>query len=497
LTEKLLRLIETLASPRLLVVGELILDRYIWGEVERVSPEAPIPVLRVSSREERLGGAGCVINNLVTLGARVACCSVLGSDRSGETIAGMLEKSGVDTEGLQIEPGRETPTKTRMIGFVQSANRAAQHIMRMDEEAVHPLGKEIETRLLAYLRERSSDFDAVLISDYGKGLVSAELVSAVVQAAAQRGVPVVVDPRRSEDLSLYRGVTAITPNRYEAAMASGIGCDSFEGLEKAGRKLLEELEVKEVAITIDKEGIFLCRSGGECAHFGVRARSVYDVTGAGDMVLAAFGLALSAGAPVEDAVALANIAAGVEVTKLGAASVSKHELFEAVSSDHMSPESKLRKRSEIRAIAGAHRSAGEVVVFTNGCFDILHPGHVSYLQFARSQGDVLIVGLNSDKSVRDIKGEGRPVVDEGGRAALLGALESVTHIVLFDEPTPKEIVEEVRPDVLVKGEDWAEKGVVGREFVESYGGRVVLAAILEGYSTSAIINRIRKLEGQD
>jgi D-beta-D-heptose 7-phosphate kinase/D-beta-D-heptose 1-phosphate adenosyltransferase len=497
LTEKLLRLIETLGSPRILVVGELILDRYVWGKVERVSPEAPIPVLHVSAHEERLGGAGCVINNLVTLGADVACCSVLGSDQSGRAIIDKLEKAGVTTDGLQIETGRDTVVKTRMIGFVQSANRAAQHIMRMDEETANPLGEEVRSQLLGYLSEKSAEFDAVLISDYDKGLVDADLVNTVVQAANKHEIPVLVDPRRSEDLSLYRGVTAITPNRFEAALATGIDCHSLEGIEKAGRRLLTELEVKEVAITIDKEGIYLCRSSGDSAHFDVRARNVYDVTGAGDMVLSAFGLAFASGAPVEDAVALANLAAGVEVAKLGAAPVSKHELFEAVSVNHVSPEGKLRKRSEIRAIADAHRSAGETVVFTNGCFDILHPGHVDYLQFARSQGDVLIVGLNSDKSVREIKGKDRPVMDEEGRAVLLGALESVTHVVLFDEPTPKEIVGEVRPDILVKGEDWREKGVVGRELVESYGGRVVLAKLVEGHSTSGVIEKIKKLGGNE
>ncbi len=493
MTERLLRLIESLESPRILVVGELILDRYVWGEVERVSPEAPIPVLRVTSREARLGGAGCVINNLVTLGARAACCSVLGADESGGTVRAMLEKAGVDTEGLQVEPGRDTIVKTRMIGFVQSANRAAQHIMRVDEETIHPPQQKVRSVLLSYLRENCASFDAILVSDYNKGLIDSELVKVIVDTAGGGSVPVIVDPRRSEDLSLYRGVTSITPNRYEAALATGIDCDNFDNLEEAGRILLEQLAVRDVAITIDKDGIFLCSSSGGCSHLGIRARNIYDVTGAGDMVLAAFGLAVAAGAKVEDAAALANIAAGVEVTKLGATPVSKHELFEAVSVDHISPEGKLRERSEIRAIAEAHRSAGEIVVFTNGCFDILHPGHIEYLQFARSQGDVLIIGLNSDKSVRAIKGEGRPVMGEMDRAVLLGALEPVTHVVLFDEETPKDLVEQVRPDVLVKGEDWREKGVVGREFVESYGGRVVLAELVEGHSTTDIIDRITDL----
>jgi D-beta-D-heptose 7-phosphate kinase/D-beta-D-heptose 1-phosphate adenosyltransferase len=268
-------------------------------------------------------------------------------------------------------------------------------------------------------------------------------------------------------------------------------CDDFGGLKEAGKKLLEDLDLKEVIITIDKDGIFLCHSSGNCSHLGIVPRNVYDVTGAGDMVLAAFGIAVAAGAPVEDAVRLANVAAGLEVAKLGAAPVSKHELFQAVSADHIAPEGKLRNRSEIRAIAESHRSAGETVVFTNGCFDILHPGHVAYLDFARSQGDVLVVGLNSDKSVRALKGSHRPVLPQADRACLLGALESVTHIVLFDESTPANLVEEVRPDVLVKGEDWREKGVVGRDFVESYGGRVVLAKIVKGHSTSDIIMRIK------
>ena len=497
MAEKLLRLIETLGNPRILVIGELILDRYIWGEVERISPEAPIPVLHVTSREERLGGAGCVMNNLATLGARVACCSVLGSDENGEAVARKLEKAGIDTAGLRIEQGRETIVKTRMVGFVQSANRAAQHIMRVDEEKITPPNDDTHVELLSYLRGNCADFDAILISDYDKGLINAELVKAVLQTVSKRGVPVVVDPRRTKDFSLYHGVTVLTPNRYEAAMATGMECNSLEGCKRAGEKLLKEISAKEIAITIDKDGIFLCSSGGECSHFAIHARNVYDVSGAGDMVLSAFGLALAAGATAKEAARLANVASGVEVTKLGAAPVSVHELYEAISAEHIDPEDKLRKRSEIRAIADAHRSAGETVVFTNGCFDILHPGHISYLQFARSKGDVLVVGLNSDASVRAIKGEGRPVMDEKARTAVLGALEPVTHIVLFDEETPGELIEEVRPDVLVKGEDWREKGVVGREFVESYGGRVVLAKLLGDYSTTSLIDRIMHLGGKE
>lgn len=496
MSERLLKLVETLGDVRILVVGELILDRYVWGKVGRVSPEAPIPVLHVTSREERLGGAGCVVNNLVTFGAKVSVCSVLGADANGEVVAKKLAALGVDTEGLTLEPGRDTIVKTRMIGFVQSANRAAQHIMRMDEETVKPPADETASRMRLFLQANCAKFDALLISDYDKGLINEELVGVVVEAAGG-AVPVIVDPRRSKDYSLYHGVTAVTPNRYEAAFATGIECDTFDGLKAAGKKLLEQLGIGEVAITIDKDGIYLCRATGECIHFEVPARavkSVYDVTGAGDMIISAFGLGLAAHLTVEDALALANVAAGIEVTKLGAAPVSRHELFEALSGAPMTPESKLRERCEITAIAQAHRSAAETIVFTNGCFDVLHPGHVDFLQFARSQGDVLIVGLNSDSSVRALKGEGRPVMAQSDRAALLGALEAVTHVVLFDEETPGSLVEEVRPDVLVKGEDWREKGVVGREFVESYGGRVVLAKLKEGYSTTDILNKIKNLK---
>jgi len=495
LTERLLKIVENIGSPKILVVGELILDRYVWGEVDRISPEAPIPILHVTSREERLGGAGCVINNLVTLGAKVACCSVLGDDASGCIVGDRLDKAGVDTEGLLVEEESTTIVKTRMVGFVQSANRAAQHIMRMDEENVRPFCRETTAGLLSYLEKNCGSFDAVLISDYNKGMIDKEIVGAVVKAAKKNGVPVVVDPRMAKDYSLYKGVTSITPNRFEADLATGIDCDSIEGVEKAAGKLKDKLDVDSVAITVDKDGIFLSERGGNSVHLGIRARNVYDVTGAGDMVLSMFGYALAVGAPARVAVELANIAAGIEVTKMGAAPVSKHEIFEALSKDHGSPEEKLRKRSEIRAIADSHRSAGETVVFTNGCFDILHPGHISFLRFAREQGDVLVVGLNSDASVRAIKGESRPVMGESDRAALLGALEPVTHIVVFDEETPGELVEEVRPDVLVKGEDWRDKGVVGREFVESYGGRVVLAKLVEGHSTTNIVDKIRKTGG--
>ncbi|MFH1422378.1 MAG: PfkB family carbohydrate kinase, partial [Planctomycetota bacterium] len=293
--EKLISIVKSFKKPKIMVIGDLILDKYVRGEVERISPEAPIPIMRVSHGETKPGGAGCVVNNLATYGASVTCVSVLGSDKAGEEVRETLSNEGVDTTCIIADNSRRTSVKTRLIGFVQSASRAAQHILRLDEEDIHPTSKEVLSKLIAFIRDNISSHNAVLISDYNKGLITHNLMSEIVKTAKKKHIPVIVDPRKDKNYSLYHGVTAITPNRYEAELASGISTKTFEGLREAGAKLLKMLDAQFLDITVDKDGQFLCERGDKFQHFPVKPRAVYDVTGAGDMVLATLGMTIASG----------------------------------------------------------------------------------------------------------------------------------------------------------------------------------------------------------
>ena len=494
--EGLIEVVSALKRKRLLVVGDVILDRYQWGKVERVSPEAPIPVMKMEQVEEHPGGAGCVAVDATALGGDVVVASVVGDDAEGKRLIRLFEDAGIETE-MVVERSRPTTVKTRMVGYVQSAQRATQHIMRVDRETARPINETTAKTLLERIKSLLQGCDIVLVSDYAKGLLSKPFLKELIDNCRRQGKLVLVDPRRSKDYSLYHGATGITPNRYEAALATGENCAEFEGVDAAGRKLIKNLALDFCLITLDRDGIYIVRAEGEGTHLATRARAVYDVSGAGDMVLATVGFVLANGFPLETAAELANLTAGIEVTKVGAVPVHWDEVVAELSQKFVPAHKKVKNTKEMTQTLRRLKSDGKVVVFTNGCFDILHPGHVRLLEFAKEQGDVLVVGLNSDRSVREIKGEGRPINDEKSRALMLAALAAVDFVVLFDEPTPQKIIEALRPDVLVKGEDWREKGVVGREFVESYGGRVVLAPLVRGYSTSALIKKLELLEERD
>lgn len=488
---ELVDIVRSLGRKRIVVVGEIMLDRYLWGEVERVSPEAPIPVMKLTETEERLGGAGCVINNIRTFGSEAVPISVIGADTAGKKVLDILKKESVPTDYILVLEDRPTTVKSRMVGYVQTAHRATQHIMRMDEESTTPIHREIEEKLCGFVTDVVGECNIMLVSDYNKGLLTDRILSFLIDSGRRYGKMVIIDPRRCEDYSIYEGATAVTPNRYEASLATGEDCSTFGGLSRAAKKMLKELSLNFCLITIDKEGQFLMRSDGSCEHFPTRARAVYDVSGAGDMVLSSLGVVLAHNYPVEAAVEFANIAAGIEVTKIGAVSVTKEEMLEEMLAHKPSSSEKLKDIERLLESLRRERAEGKVIVFTNGCFDIIHPGHIRLLEFAKEQGDVLVVGLNSDKSVRTIKGKNRPINSEEDRAKVLASMEAVDYIVLFDEETPAAIIERIRPDVLVKGEDWREKGVVGREFVESYGGRCVLAPMLKGYSTTRIMEKVK------
>ncbi len=486
---KLIQILSDIKSPTIMVVGDLMLDRYVWGEVNRISPEAPIPVVNVIQEELRPGGAGAVIANLAHMGAKVLCTGILGRDSPGRDLTQMIKELGVDTSGIFIDAGRPTTVKTRMMGQLHTTGRGVQQLLRIDYEKTHPVSKELQDKVIKYIKTHLQHCGAIAVSDMSKGLLTERLLRAVADLGHKTGIPVIVDPKVSHDCSTYRGVTAITPNRRETEIMTGIDISGPKDLERSGDKLVKDLDLQCAVITLDKDGIFLCQRDRNHHMLPTNPREVFDVTGAGDMVLGMITFVVAGGFNFVEAARLANIAAGIEIGKIGVAPVSREEMLRELSGNHPSLE-KIKTVEELKEILDKHRARKERIVFTNGCFDILHRGHVEYLGFARNQGELLVVGLNTDLSVNSMKGPGRPVLPEQDRARILAAMEDVDYVVLFDEPTPEKLIKEVRPDVLIKGEDWREKGVVGREFVESCGGKVVLAPLVEGVSTTDIITNI-------
>jgi len=486
-------LVKQARGRRVLLVGDLILDRYVYGDAERISPEAPVPVLRVVDRSDAVGGAGNVAACLQALGVHAVVCGVAGEDQAGGRLTELLASAGADVSGVLRVGDRPTIAKTRLVGLAQHRHR--QQLMRVDEESVKPLLPADRERVHAFAVSALARVDAVCIEDYEKGLVTADLVSALAGEARRSGKPVLVDPGRISNYEKYRGATLLTPNRSELALAVGREHTDIGKIASEAETLRRSIDARAIAVTLDREGAVLVEEGRSYLHVPTRPRSVYDNTGAGDAVLAMLAAALVAGAELPDAVRLANIAGGLEVEKFGCVPITAEEVLAELRLEAQQRTGKLRSLPELVNELTLRRDRGETVVFTNGCFDLLHAGHVDFLNRCRAEGSLLVVAINSDESVRrQNKGAERPIVTAEARARVLGGLACVDYVVIFDELDPARVIEQVRPDVLVKGEDWAERGVVGREFVERSGGRVKLLKLLEGYSTTALVNRIRGLK---
>jgi D-beta-D-heptose 7-phosphate kinase / D-beta-D-heptose 1-phosphate adenosyltransferase len=480
-----------LGPIRVLVAGEIILDRYLWGDVSRISPEAPIPVLQVNRREERPGNAGFVMANLRALGANVSALSVVGDDHNGEVLRETFRKTGIETSSILIDRERPTIVKERMLGSVQSANRATQQLLRVDDEDPRPLSPSVERKLIERAEIELNHTDGVLISDINKGVLTPRILRALIDGGRRRKIPVVIDPRLTEDFSIYQGATALTPNRYESELATGSKLGDATGWRRAAQVMVRKLGLEACLVTLDRDGMYLAMRGDSGIHIPTRPREVYDVTGAGDVVLSVFGLFAMAKQGFAAAAALANLAAGIEVSRLGAEVISRDDLARALKPEHDGYQSKILSLTELKGALDSERRKGRRIAFTNGCFDLLHAGHVQSLAFARGQADVLVVGLNSDRSVRALKGRGRPVYPALERARILAALEAVNYVVVFDDTRAERIIHAVRPDVLVKGEDWKGRRVDGGDFVESHGGIIVFAPLLDGRSTTATLGRLR------
>jgi len=482
--------LDALGTPRLLVVGDVMLDIYTWGDAERVSPEAPVVVLRAEGDEVRLGGAASVAFLLRGFGADVALAAVVGTDPRGRLARRLLEEAGIDQTLVFDDPHRPTTVKERILG--RSPGRQPHQILRLDREDCRPLCPELEAQLISAISEELPSRQAVLVADYAKGVGTPRLLSAVITAGAEGRVPILVDPARLRRYGRYRGATLLKPNRIEAELATGRPIRTIADAVSAVEELHLRLDGAAVLLTLDAEGMVLAVEGRSAQHFPARRREVYDITGAGDMALALVGLCQAAGITWPDTVRLANAAAGLQVERLGVAQVTRAELRAELSRKAGSPRGKILTGPELPAMASAYRAAGHSIVFTNGCFDLLHIGHVTCLQEAAEFGDVLFVGVNSDESVRALKGPGRPVIGLCDRVAMLAALECVDHLVVFDGLAPNSLLDALRPDVLAKGGTYhGAEQVVGRDAIEGWGGKVLLTTRRGGASTTDIIKTVR------
>jgi D-beta-D-heptose 7-phosphate kinase / D-beta-D-heptose 1-phosphate adenosyltransferase len=471
---------------KVLVIGDIMLDRYIHGDVERISPEAPVPVLRHARRYERAGGAANVAMNLAGLGCQTFLSGFWGGDSEQAELAAILERAGIDTVGV-VPSVLPTISKTRIVGRMQQ-------LLRLDIESRDaPSSAEVQ-RLHERATELVTKVHAVILSDYAKGALSVALCDAVIRAARAAGIPVLADPK-TPDFSKYTGATTVCPNLGELAAATGVPAHQTDALLAAGQALAAEHDLRFLTVTMSEKGISVLRPASGSSpgvyHSPARAREVFDVSGAGDTVVATLAACLAGGLEVETAVELANLAAGIVVSKVGTVPIAGHELIGALTpSSGLTAAEKILDLERITLRVAEWRASGETVVFTNGCFDLLHVGHITLLEDCRRFGSKLVLGLNADASVCRLKGPNRPIVSERERARVMAALAAVDAVVLFEEDTPLELIRALKPDVLVKGGDYTIETVVGHEDVIAAGGRVEIVPTVEGFSTTNIVKKL-------
>ena len=474
-----------------IVVGDFMLDQMLYGDAERLAADAPVPILRVRRAENRAGGAANLCLDLAAMKGRVLAFGVVGDDGDATQLKRELETQGVDVSGIVTDAERPTTVKRYMIGL--ASQRHPQKMFRVDHESREPLGEDVVAEMLARFEAALAGADVVCIEDYNKGVCSDALCQGVIRLAKKAGKPVLVDPAMLPSYAKYTGATAITPNRNEAEIATSMPTAPDADTRVNGRvsaRLLEQLACEAVVLTLDRHGALLHRRGSEPIGVPTVAREVYDVTGAGDMMLAGLAAAKANGMGWLDAVRFANAAAGLEVEVFGVMPIPLERIHHSLMMQHSGSAGKVRDAEQLRVEAAARRQQGQRIVFTNGCFDVVHSGHVKLIEEASKLGDFLVVAINADASVSRLKGPGRPVNNQDDRARVLGAFESVGAVVVFEEDTPERLLEMLRPDVLVKGGDYSREGVVGGDFVESYGGRVVLIPPVDGKSTTKTIEKM-------
>ena len=451
----------------ILVVGDIILDHYYYGEVERISPESPVPVVRQQKDEYVLGGAANVARNLVELGAKVSLLGCIGKDETGKILKKKLENSYINSGMLLVDMSRPTTLKTRVVSH-------GQQMLRLDRENIEPINKKVLDNLEKKLSQKKPLYKLIIISDYLKGFLIPESLKFILQYAKKWNLPVVVDPKGS-DFKKYHGADWITPNKKEALTASKLSEDSKKSPDEIARILCRQTSGRGVLITLGPDGMHLSyRKGNKWLsdQVSTQAKEVYDVTGAGDTAAAVFGYAIASGQKPEDSARLANHAAGIVVGKSGAATITRQELYHAVHG-YTQSNMKLKKLSELTEIFSDMKNKDKKIVFTNGCFDLLHVGHIKFLQQARRHGDILVVGMNSDVSVRKLKGEGRPLIPEQERADIISTLDCVDYVIIYSDSSPVRLLKKLKPDILIKGTNYSEAQIAGRKVVEEYGGKVI------------------------
>jgi D-beta-D-heptose 7-phosphate kinase/D-beta-D-heptose 1-phosphate adenosyltransferase len=480
---ELIEILDRVHTVRVLVLGDVMLDRFVYGSVARVSPEAPIPVLEVARAVDSPGGAANVARNVAAIGASATLVGVIGDDPWAVDLKKQIASSPAIDAQLIVDFDRPTTLKTRFVAD-------GQQMLRADREFRTPLSEDVETRLLAQFEVSLQFADVVVLSDYAKGVLSERVTTAAIKAARAANKPVIVDPK-AKDLRKYTGASVLTPNRMELQAACGFECATDELVETAARPFLDNNVCTAMVVTRGKDGMSVVGRGEATVHLRTMARQVFDVSGAGDTAVAAMSLGLAAGANIVSASTLANLAAGIVVGKLGTAVVTVSELIEQLTPlNARAGDSKIFTLESVLKLSQTWREQGSSIAFTNGCFDLLHPGHVSLLDQAKRSADRLIVGLNADDSIRRLKGPDRPIQNEIARATVLSSLKFVDAVVIFSEDTPIELIHALEPDVLVKGADYSLDRVVGADFVTSRGGRVFLAELVEGHSTTGMVRRV-------
>ncbi|CAC9609762.1 D-glycero-beta-D-manno-heptose 1-phosphate adenylyltransferase (EC 2.7.7.70) / D-glycero-beta-D-manno-heptose-7-phosphate kinase (EC 2.7.1.167) [uncultured Gammaproteobacteria bacterium] len=466
-------------APKILVIGDLMIDHYLWGTCDRISPEAPVQVINVQRESSVLGGAGNVINNLYALGAQVSVMSVVGDCEICDELKALLADIEVNTNHLITQKNRITSKKSRIIA-------SQQQVVRYDRESTDEISHESQNLLLKSFKNLVASYDAILLSDYGKGVLTFELTQSLITIANENGKKVLIDPK-GLDYSKYKGSYLLTPNKKEASESLATHINNDESLAYVIKKLKIDCDLQVSLITLSEQGVAIYDD--ELRIHPTKAREVFDVTGAGDTVLASLGFSLACGYEIDDAVQFSNLAAGVVVGKIGSATATLNEIIEYESSlNKSSSDTHIKTHDEIIILSAELKSKGKKIIFTNGCFDLLHAGHVRYLETAKSFGDVLILGLNSDQSVTTLKGAGRPINTQSDRAYILAALEAVDYVVIFDEETPYNLIKAIQPHILVKGGDYEGKEVVGQDLVEE----LKLVQFVNGKSTTKTIEKIQQ-----
>ncbi|WP_104697734.1 MULTISPECIES: D-glycero-beta-D-manno-heptose-7-phosphate kinase [unclassified Helicobacter] len=463
-------------QPTILVVGDLMVDHYIWGESTRISPEAPVQVVDVRNESNRLGGACNVANNLVAMGAKVDLCGVVGSDAMGEWLVSRLNELMIGIQQIVVDSMRPTTQKTRVI-------LSNQQILRVDRENKQELIKDLQEKIYESIEENIHKYSAIILSDYNKGVLTKDITQKIIGLARSENIPILCDPK-GVDYTKYKGATLLTPNKKEAQEATHIQIVDSKSLELAAQKMKKDCSLSFSLITLSEDGIGILDQNDKILKIPTVAKEVFDVTGAGDTVIASLAFCLAQSIDIYNACKFANAAAAVVVSKVGSAVASMDEILLFLNSKNPHQNQKI---ITLEALLDFLKNQNQKIIFTNGCFDILHRGHIQYLQEAKELGDILIVGLNTDASVKRLKGEMRPINSQDDRAFVLAGLESVDFVVLFDEDTPLNLIQAIQPDILVKGADYKDKEVVGSEFA----GQTILIDFVEGKSTSLIIEKIK------